>query len=494
MNQTYYDIIHRFRQQKVLVIGDLILDIYLKGSTTRLSPDAPVPVVNVANRQTVLGGAGNAAANLRLMGATVTCCSLVGEDADACLANQQLTELGITASLIACPDRETIVKTRIMANDRILARYDAGTETVACPADNDRLKAWLSNTWHHFDAILIADYNKGMFTPELIRLLEELIAQHRPFIAIDSKQLAAFKRLQPSLTKPNYPEVLQLLNTETAMADRQQFIRQEAQSIYDQTQAAITAVTLDQDGAVILEEGVAKFAIDAPQISHPNVSGAGDTYISAFTLSMLSGATIQIAAEIAGAAAAVAVNKQLTACCNQKELIAYFSMSEKLVNDMEQLQYVCELHKAQGKKIVFTNGCFDILHSGHVSYLERARQLGDILIVGINNDESIRRLKGSERPVNQLPDRIQVLAGLSAVNYVIPFGNETDDTPASLIRIVCPDVFAKGGDYNRDNLPEASLLESLGTAMVFLPLVPGRSTSIIIRQINNQPLQQLIER
>lgn len=491
MDLTYYNIIHQFRQQKVLVIGDLILDIYLKGSSTRLSPDAPVPVVNVANRQAVLGGAGNAAANLRLMGAAVTCCSLVGEDADAKLATQRLIELGIIPALIACPERETIVKTRIMVDDKILARYDTGTETVACPADIARLTAWLNNVWHDYDAVLIADYNKGMLTPDLITLLENLTGQHRPFIAVDSKRLTVFRKLKPSLVKPNYPETLQLLNMQTTDTDRQELIRQHAAHIYKQTGAAITTVTLDHDGAVILEEATASCANYAPRVIHPNVSGAGDTYISAFTLSMLSKATVQIAAAIASAAAAIAINKTLTACCNQEELIAYFSMHEKPVNYPEQLQYICELYKAQGKKIVFTNGCFDILHSGHVSYLERARQLGDILIVGINNDESIRRLKGKDRPVNQLPDRIQVLAGLAAVNYIIPFGNEEDDTPASIIRIVRPDIFAKGGDYNRDNLPEATLLESLGTEMIFLPLVPGRSTSIIIGQINSQQVGQL---
>lgn len=490
MDLVYQNLIKAFIHPSVLVVGDLIIDTYLKGASTRLSPEAPVPVVDISSHTSVLGGGTNTAANLKHLGANVTFTGVCGNDAAGQLAAALLENAGITNKVIICDTRSTIVKTRVIAGSQIITRYDEGTELPIDQECEARVIAFLEKEHTNYDAIVIADYNKGLLTPAVIRTLEKL---DHPFLAIDSKRLQIFKHTRPSLVKPNYQEITQLLGLPVLTHNRREQLQDAGADIYAATGAAITAVTLDEEGALIFAEDQLACHAAARPVHRPNVIGAGDTYISAFTLACLSGANETAAAELAGAAAAVAIGKNNTAFCKHTELIACFSMNEKYITDTEQLQSVCNMYRAQGKKIVFTNGCFDILHSGHVSYLNRARELGDILIIGINTDDSIRRLKGTNRPINQLRDRMQVLAGLGAVHHVIPFGSANNDTPEELIQAVKPDIFVKGGDYSLESLPEAATVERLGGKIILLPLIPGRSTSLIIRQINTKPVLKVAE-
>jgi D-beta-D-heptose 7-phosphate kinase/D-beta-D-heptose 1-phosphate adenosyltransferase len=214
------------------------------------------------------------------------------------------------------------------------------------------------------------------------------------------------------------------------------------------------------------------------------VSGAGDTYLSAFVLTYISSGDVVVSTEVATAAATLAVKKESTAICSNAELKSFFNLQTKYIPDVQDLKELCDVYRSEGKRIVFTNGCFDILHSGHVTYLHCAKELGDVLIVGLNSDESIRRLKGESRPINPLPDRLQVLSALSSVDHIIAFGDETDDTPIPLIRTVKPDVFCKGGDYTKDQLPEAATVEESGGKIIFLTHIPDHSTTGIINRIH----------
>ncbi len=487
----YKDLITKFLQPTVLVIGDLMLDVYLKGVSSRLTPEAPVPVVDIASRSTSLGGGANTAVNTRYLGAQVTFCSVSGKDEDGSKATALLETAGITPRVLQCADRQTIVKTRVMAAHQLLTRFDSGTET---PVTGDTERAFIRLLQQEFpkhDAIIIADYCKGLITPAVIAALQTLNRRHKKFIAVDSRRLECFKSLSPSLVKPNYHEAVQLLGLHVQQHCRAQQINNLGADIYSRTGAAITAVTLDEEGAVIFDGNQPVYYCGAQPVTTPNVSGAGDAYISAFTLACLSGADLAAAAELAATAAAVAISKEHTACCTHEELSAYLSVNDKYITDPAQLEPVAAMYRAQGKKIVFTNGCFDILHSGHVNYLARARELGHVLMVGINTDESIRRIKGSDRPINTLHDRMEVLAALGAVNHIIPFGSPEDDTPVPLIRLIQPHVFAKGGDYTKDDLPEAGLVEQLGGEVILLPLLPGRSTSMIIHRIHTKPVLKL---
>jgi D-beta-D-heptose 7-phosphate kinase/D-beta-D-heptose 1-phosphate adenosyltransferase len=487
----YKDLIAKFLQPTVLVIGDAILDVYLKGASTRLTPEAPVPVVDIASRTTSLGGGANTAVNTKYLGAQVTFCSVSGQDEDGARAASLLAAAGITGRVLQCPDRETIVKTRVMAGNQLLTRYDCGTESNISGETEKAFIRLLQEEFPRHDAIIIADYCKGLITPAVITALQTLSRRHKKFIAVDSRRLECFKSLSPSLVKPNYHEAVQLLGLHVQQHCRAQQINNLGADIYSRTGAAVAAVTLDEEGAVIFEGNQPVYYCGAHPVTSPNVSGAGDAYISAFTLGCLAGADTTIAAELAAAAAAIAIGKQQTACCTWEELNAYLSVNDKYITDLGQLEHVAAMYKAQGKKIVFTNGCFDILHSGHVSYLGRARELGHVLMVGINTDESIRRIKGSDRPINTLHDRMEVLAALGAVNHIIPFGSIEDDTPVPLIQVIQPHIFAKGGDYTKESLPEAGLVEQLGGEVILLPLLPGRSTSMIIRRIHTKPVLKL---
>ncbi|MFD2885408.1 D-glycero-beta-D-manno-heptose 1-phosphate adenylyltransferase [Chitinophaga cymbidii] len=487
----YHQFITRFNILSILVIGDLMIDRYLKGSSSRLSPEGPVPVVDITDSCTSPGGGANTAANLCYLGAKVTFCSVTGDDEDGKIAAQLLEDAGIRTRIIHDPQRATIVKTRVTAGGQLLTRYDSGTETPLNADADAAFITLLQQEFPQYDALVIADYNKGLLTPAVIRALEELRRQHPVFIAVDSKHVDRFCHLQPSLVKPNYTEAMHLLQMRED-ADRVAQVRQCGEALHAITRATITAVTLDEEGAVIFRGPEPAYRAQALPVQHPNVVGAGDVYISAFTLASLSGADVPAAAEIAATAAAVAVSKANTACCTQSELQAYFSMQQKCITDPQQIAAISRMYKAQGKKVVFTNGCFDILHSGHVAYLNNARALGHVLIVGINNDDSIRRMKGQHRPINPLSDRMQVLAGLEAVTHIIPFGNMADDTPCELISMIAPDIFAKGGDYRLEDLPEAPLVKELGGNVTILPLVPGRSTSSVIRRIHTNPLLKTV--
>jgi D-beta-D-heptose 7-phosphate kinase / D-beta-D-heptose 1-phosphate adenosyltransferase len=289
-----------------------------------------------------------------------------------------------------------------------------------------------------------------------------------------------------SMVKPNFEEAIDLLGMGRP-PDRE--IRAETlllhgDEVLNRSGALIAAVTLDSDGALVFERGSEPYrTYGLSGKTHP--VGAGDTYIAAFTLALASGALTSAAAEIAGRAAAVSASKEGTNVCTVQELAAQVSFEGKYVADLSRLEALLELHRRQGRRIVFTNGCFDILHRGHISYLNRAKNPGDILVVGVNSDASVRRLKGPERPINSLEDRVQVLSALTCVDYLAAFDG---DTASDLIRMVRPDVFVKGGDYTKERLPEAPVVESLGGTVRILPFVDNRSTTAIIERIKRRQI------
>lgn len=478
-------LINKFSNLHVLVVGDLILDIYLAGNSTRLSPEAPVPVVDVLDEKIFMGGAANVAANVRALGANVFFCSVCGRDEKAEKAIALLRAKSINTNFIVKdPERETLVKERITAHSQILVRFDRGSDNNISEYAEKQLIKQLDEAYAHCDVVILADYDKGIFTPKIIKAIKDLQKKKPVFIAVDSKRLIAFKGLKPDLIKPNYEETMKLLSLKTGQKERIDQIRTRGKELFRLTGAKLTVVTLDEDGAIIFQNGYPVHRTYAIPVARPNVAGAGDTFISVMSLSMAVQKNVEEASELASAAAAIAVKKENTACCSDMELRSFFAHQHKHIVGMQELTEICDIYHAQKRKIVFTNGCFDILHSGHVNYLNRAGKLGDILIVGINTDESIRRLKGTSRPVNPLADRVEVIAALSTVSHIIAFGEEENDTPIELIKCVRPDIFVKGGDYTKAQLPEASVVEKLGGKIQFLPHIPNHSTTHVIRRIH----------
>ena len=484
MKTDYLSILRRFRKYKILVIGDFILDVYLHGNCNRLAPEASVPVVDVVAKRYCLGAAANVAANLRALGAKVSLCTVLGKDDAGNRSLAMLKNAGIDISpVMEADERTTIVKTRVNAPSHSLLRYDEGTESQIGPELERQLISSLESAYRNCDAVLIADYDKGTLSPGLITALKQLKQRDDKFFALDSKRAAVFAEIKPQLLKPNYEEAVKLLSLPCLRESRIEQLKSSGLPFFEKTNAQLIALTLDSDGALFFENGHHVHRAFATPINNPNVSGAGDTFISACSLALISGNPVAVAAEIATAASGIAIRKADTAICTAQELENVLMEGDKKISILSLLQRKCKMFKAEGKRLVFTNGCFDILHSGHVNYLRKAKEMGDVLIVGLNHDDSVRRLKGKDRPVNSLENRIEVLSALEFVDFVIPFGNAREDTPVNLIKHIRPDVFVKGGDYQHKFLPEEKLLKRMGCEIVFLPYVFNQSTTQIISRI-----------
>ena len=476
-------LIDSFADLTVLVVGDAMLDSYIHGTAGTLSREAPVPVVNVRERRDVPGGAANAAANVRRLGGSAILLSAVGDDPEGALLREALAASGIASDqVLVQAERRTLAKHRVLAESQMLVRFDQGTtEPMAADAENALVGA-LTRLFRRSDAVVVSDYGYGVLTPRVIHTLGELQAAAPRAIVVDSKNLRAYRDAGVTAVKPNYQEALALLRaTGLAVdADRGDAIAAEGERILDVTGAQIAAVTLDSEGAVVIERGRPPYRTYAKRASGSTSIGAGDTFVATLALALAAGAHTPAAADLASAAAAIVVAKEGTTCCSAAELREHLVAGEKRILDLDRLLALAESYREQGRRVVFTNGCFDILHRGHITYLSRAKALGDLLVVGVNSDDSVRRLKGSERPINSIDDRVEVLAALSCVDQIVVFD---EDTPADLIRTLRPDVYVKGGDYTRETLPEAPLVESLGGKVRILPYVEDQSTTSVIARI-----------
>lgn len=483
MSGTLSTLIERFAGLRVLVIGEGMLDSYLHGITERLCREAPVPIVDVSRRLESPGGAGNTAVNARALGADVTLLSTIGDDADgaalcACLASHGVR----TDAVLRDPRRRTLAKQRLVAGGHMVVRFDQGS-TGPLEAEAERALAGraLDLAARH-DVVLVSDYGYGVLGPRVIAALAESQARAGKVIVVDSKSLAAYRRVGVTAVKPNFAEAIALLGGagRRGRQERTELIMAQGQRLLETTGARIAAVTLDTEGALFFERGRAPYRTYARPTDHSRAAGAGDTFAAALGLALAAGADLPAAAELASAAAAVVVDKDGTATCAALELRTAVTPADKVVADPAMLGLRLDVHRRAGRRIVMTNGVFDLLHRGHVTYLNAAKSLGDVLVVGVNADATVRRLKGAGRPINRLEDRAQVLAALSAIDYIVPFD---EDTPVALVRLVRPDVFVKGGDYTVERLPEAAVVRELGGEVSILPWERDRSTTSIIERI-----------
>lgn len=485
MDSNLQNSIDSFEALKVIVIGEAMLDTYLTGPTDRLCREAPVPVVNVTNREDVPGGAANTAVNLRSLGAQVIFLSAIGDDPEGAILSKILQNAGVpTDQLLVSKGRRTLAKQRVIAGSQMVVRFDQGTTKPLDAETEEILVQSLVEWFPTCDALIVSDYAYGILTPRVIQVLGKLQSVYPRIVVVDSKRLAEYRNINITAVKPNYGEAARLLGLEKPQDPGERIIQVSAygSQLLDLTGAQIVAVTLDQEGALIFEKDQLPYRTYARPQPHSRAAGAGDTFSSALTLALAAGSTTESAVEVASAASSIVVEKDGTSACYADELKSYFTTGEKFVTDVFQLAARMAAYRREKRRIVFTNGCFDILHRGHITYLNRAKEFGDILIVGLNSDDSVRRLKGPTRPINTLEDRAQILAALSCVDHIVPFDG---DTPHELIKVIQPDVFIKGGDYTRENLPEASLVEELGGVIEILPYLDEHSTTSIIERIRN---------
>lgn len=484
------DLVDSFAGMKVLIVGDAILDRYLSGAAIRLSQEAPVPVVGVDGIRQYPGGAANSAVNAAALGARTSLLGPIGPDPYGS-ALQELLAQGEVQLLPGSvrEHRQTLSKTRIIVDGQMLARLDEGTTTWDTAWERTAIAA-LEQAWQDVSVVIVSDYNYGALSPSIIDGVRRLQATSPRVLGVDAKNFEAYREAKPTVVKPNYSQAMGILrgSPRPSGGGRTATVTAAASRLLEATGAKIAAVTLDSDGSVILQDGHEPYRTFVRSADPTRTIGAGDSYLAAFAMALGANASLETAADFATMVAQEVVGQDGTATCHSLELKRKAAGTDSLSSLQEAAVEQCRSARERGKRIVFTNGVFDILHPGHVRYLEQASSLGDVLVVAINSDESVRRIKGPSRPVNALADRMSVVAALDCVDHVVAF---SDNTPERLIRAICPDVFVKGGDYTRDQLPEAPLVEELGGAVVILDHVADRSTTNIIERIRSVPATRM---
>jgi len=483
MKKEIKNTIEDFKNLKILVVGDAVLDTYVYGTTDRICREAPVPVFNKQDEKFCCGGAANTAINLAALGAETYFLTVIGKDSNGKELLDLLHKHHVHCEyILKDKTRKTIAKKRVIASSNIILRLDEGTVSdINENLENDLLQRFFE-VEDFVDAILLSDYGFGVLTDRFIKSVKNITSSFSKPIVVDSKDLKRFKSIHPVAVKPNYEEYLKLLNLpKVAKNKRMEQVFKNADAVLKSSGAENVVVTLDSDGVALVRKGKKPHYISCVPRESKNTIGAGDTFISALTLGIASNLPTETATEIAAAAAAIVVQKDGTTLCSNMQLQSYFNAIPKYITTTEELLNIIKELREEGKKIVFTNGCFDLIHKGHIALLNKARTEGDVLIVGVNDDESVKKVKGNDRPVNILEDRITVLAGLQSIDYLIAFAEES---PLQLIKAVHPDVFVKGADYTERSIPEMPLLKKLGCEVKIIPHTSDISTTDIIQRIN----------
>ena len=465
------------KSPRLLVVGDLMIDHYLWGSCERISPEAPVQVVNVKSESSVLGGAGNVINNLRALGAEVDVISVVGgceisDELKALLAHIEVD----TQYLITQKDRITSKKSRIIASQQQVVRYDReSSDEISAESQKSILDSFTSIIVN-YDVVLISDYGKGVLTSNLTQSLITIANKHNKKVLVDPKGLDYSKYKDAYLLTPNKKEAGEA--TQVTIEDEAS-LTQAITQLKTQCNLTISLITLSEQGVAIFDDELRTYPTVAREVF--DVTGAGDTVLASLGFSLACDISIDEAVKFSNLAAGVVVGKIGSATATLNEIIEYESSLNKSTSDehiktLEEITLLSKELKTRGKKIIFTNGCFDILHAGHVRYLETAKSYGDVLILGLNSDRSVKALKGDNRPINLELDRAYILAALEAVDYVVVFD---DDTPYDLIKAVKPHVLVKGGDYE----DKAVVGQDIADELKLVQFVDGKSTTKTIEKI-----------
>lgn len=450
---------------KILVVGDFMVDNYIWCNCSRVSPEAPVLVAKISKEDKRLGGAANVYANLEALGAKVFALGIVGDDEGGEFLKERLTSKFLTQK-----NRKTTLKNRIIAhNQQVLRLDDEDSEDIEC---EDELIEEFCKIVKDFEAIVLSDYAKGVLTPKVCKALIKKANEFKIPILIDPKGNDYTKYKGATLLTPNKKEALEALKYENLDGEN---LRQGIEKLKKDFDLRYGVITLSEDGIAVFDESLSVIASKALEVY--DVTGAGDSVIAVLAFCLASKIPIIEACKIANEAAAVVVSKIGSASVSFEELKSFKKpdFENKILNKEELLKKLEE----QNKKVVFTNGCFDILHLGHLSYLEKARKLGDLLIVGLNSDSSVKRLKGDKRPVNSQFERACMLASLYFVDFVVVF---EEDTPLELISFLKPDILVKAKDYENKEIIGANLVPRVE----LIDFKDGFSTTKMIEKIQGK--------
>ncbi len=464
-----------FHHCRVLIVGDLMLDRYWHGGTSRISPEAPVPVVHIREQEERAGGAGNVALNMASLGAGVTLCGLVGEDEAAGTLTAMLEAKDIACDFDTVADKPTIVKLRVISRQQQLIRLDFEEDFFEqVPA------GLLQRFMRHLqdcDLVVLSDYAKGTLADPQ-PFIQAAKAAGKP-VLIDPKSQDLGLYAGASLITPNLPEFEAAAGK---VRDEEELVA-KGQAMLERFDLETLLVTRGEHGMTLLQRQQPPFHLPTQAREVYDVTGAGDTVIAVLAAALAAGEELTRAVTLANLAAGIVVGRLGTSSVTVADLqqaLHQQHMSGAGVIGEDNLGHVIREAQQAGEKVVMTNGCFDILHAGHVRYLQQARKLGDVLVIAVNDDDSVRRLKGDKRPVNTLEQRMEVLAALDAVDYVVPF---SEDTPERLICHLLPDLLVKGGDYRPEQIAGGRCVQQNGGEVVILDFHEGHSTSRIIDTI-----------
>lgn len=467
------DLVNRFEAASVLVVGDAVLDEWLVGSSSAVAREAPVPTVAVQYREATPGGAGNTAVNIAALGGNVRLIHAAGEDALARELTSHLLRRGVSTSVVTEASRRSVSKRRVVAERHVVARFDEGDRGVLSPAADAEVAERIRVLAAQAQILVVADYGLGTCNGPAVREAVVQMGQHKP-VLIDAHDLSAWRGVQPAVVTPNWEEARTLLGLgDVPGSARVSVVEQHRERLLARTGAQTVVVTLDGDGAVIVERDEITH-VPARRVIQPNSAGAGDTLTAALALGLAAGGALLDCARVAVTAATVVVQRPGTATCSRADLL---SDSRSQLLTAERLTEVCRDHRAAGRSIAFTNGCFDVLHAGHIACLRAAAAEADIVVVALNSDNGVRAIKGPGRPVNDLADRSAVLAALDTVDHVVAFDGVS---PLALLEAIRPDVYVKGEDHDVGTLPESQAVRRLGGRVHAVPLLPDRSTSGVI--------------
>ena len=483
MTQDPIDIT-RFRDRRIMVVGDLMIDEYLWGEVDRISPEAPVQVVSVHRESLTLGGAGNVVNNLVALGADVCTVGVVGTGRNA----HRLLELFRakhldTRGIVQEPLRTTTRKTRVIGGSQHVLRIDRESRTEVSPATLDAVVRFVEERMPVVDLVLISDYGKGLVTEPLLRRLTAAARLHDKPTVADPKGLDFTKYRGVFLLTPNQKEAALASGIEIVDADT---LDRAGRKILETAAVESLLITCGKDGMALFRPGLDPHRIRSRARQVFDVSGAGDTVLAVLGLALAAGNPLVHAAAVANTAAGIVVGKVGTATVSVEEL------SQSLADDrgdlpakhktLDELSEIASGLKAAGKKIVLTNGCFDLIHGGHVEMLAASKRLGDVLIVALDNDASVQRLKGPGRPVIAARERVRILGAMDAVDYVTVFASRDLET---LVNAVRPDVLTKGSNFTRQSVKSHERVEKLGGRVVLIPVSGDLSSTKIIRDIKN---------
>ncbi len=468
----------QFELAKVCVIGDLMLDRYWQGSSNRISPEAPVPVVKVTQKEDRPGGAGNVALNIAALGASATLSGTIGNDEAGQILQECMSAAGIKTQLQIAEHKPTITKLRVLSRHQQLLRMDF--EERFCPADSVEIMAKAADIIRAAKILILSDYAKGTLSDcqALIALAKEIGVP----VLVDPKGDDYTDYRGANLLTPNITE----FEAVVGRCHSEQELVSKGMALIESLALGALLITRGEMGMTLLRPNLPEIHLPARAREVYDVTGAGDTVIAVLAVALAAGQTLPEAVALANLAAGIVVGKLGAATVSAFELLDAVQLekgSERGIVTEEYLLMAVESARANGERIVFTNGCFDILHAGHVGYLEEARKQGDRLIVALNSDTSVRRLKGPNRPINLIDRRMAVLAGLESVDWVVSFN---DDTPERLLRLVKPDVLVKGGDYNEDQVVGGDIVKASGGSVKVLQFFDDCSTTSIVNRIRQQ--------